>query len=247
MVAAPFRRKGPWVFFAALCLFLGGNVVLDVRYEEQQRSLNKKAPLTQSFGVGGISHVRIHAGPVADGVQRVSVNVIFDSRAKEVSTGIDQKKFALQSESSNGKLSLAYQLLKEPGQLDVTLPPSIHTLTVEGAGMVKLSGVKDTERHADFVLVLASCYSEVTFEAAKIDALRLEQVCSDTGSDPEQRYSTFSLAKGLDVSTLKVDVKVGKIDVSDEALVGAATLRLGDDVQIQAPARLLRRARWLQP
>jgi hypothetical protein len=247
MVAAPFRRKGPWVFFTALSLFLGGNVVLDARYEAQQRSLNKEAPLTQSFGVGGISHVHIHAGPVADGVQRVSVNVIFDSRAKEVSTRIDQKKLALQSESANGDLSLAFQLLKEPGQLEVTLPPSINTLTIDGIGLVNVRSIKDTDRHPRITLVLANCNSDVTFEAAKIDTLRLEQVCSDPHIDEEERHSTFSLENGLDVSTLTLDVKAGKVAVSEKTKVGAATLRLGDEVQIQAPARLLRQARWLQP
>ena len=247
MVAAPFRRKGPWVFVAALCLFLGGNVVLDTRYRAQQVALNTEVPLTQSFGGVGISHVRIRSILPNHEAQRVSVNVYFDSQAKEVSARMDQKSIALQNESSNGTLSLAFQLLKEPGQLAITLPPSINTLTVEGVVLVELLGDNDTGRRADFALVLSSCYSAAKLGATKIDTLRLEQVCSDPHVDEEGRHSTFSLENGLDVSNLTVDVKAGKVAVSEKTKVGAATLRLGNEVEVQAPAGLLRQARWLQP
>ncbi|XVJ71311.1 MAG: hypothetical protein HEQ39_18210 [Rhizobacter sp.] len=209
--------------------------------------MNTEVPLTQSFGGVGTSHVRIRSILPKHEAQHISVNVYFDSQAKEVSARMDQKRIALQNESSNGTLSLALQLLKEPGQLAITLPPSINTLTVEGVVLVELLGDNDTGRRADFALVLANCYSDVTFGAARIDSLRLEQVCSDPHVDEEKRHSTFSLESGLDVSTLNVDMKAGKVAVSEKTKVGAATLRLGNEVEVQAPAGLLRQARWLQP
>ena len=114
MVTELFRRKGPWVLVAAVCVFLGGNAVLDARYSAQMEALKKARPISQSLDVNGISRVYIRAESRMSGVERLSVRVRFDANAKDATVRIDNKTTKLLSAVSAGTLDITVQLLKLP-------------------------------------------------------------------------------------------------------------------------------------
>jgi hypothetical protein len=236
-----FSRKGPWILVTAVCLFLGVNGVLDVRYTAQREELETGRFVTERIAVAQLTRVSIAMPTEAYGSQ---IDIQYGDQA-DVTVGYDQPTMRVQQHAENKTLHIelaevdkSYNRGREG--VKIVLPTTLKTLVlqskIQGRVSAGLSPLTDLSIHLD------DCDSSAELGEMKVDVLRLSSACDQLGNR-SYRPVGFEV-NATHVKKLDVLMRRGLIDLKETARVSSLNLNVTDDVFINAPANLLRKARW---
>jgi hypothetical protein len=239
---AMFARKGPWIFVVAVCMYLGVNVVLDVRYTAQRDVVESDRFVTERIDVAQLTSVSI-AMPVESYAPVIDIQY---SNQADVSVAYDKHTIRMQQRAENKTLHIEFAEVERYSrgrdEITVVLPVTLKTLVLQSQTRVRVR--EYAHKLTDLSIQLDDCDSSAELGVIKVDALRLSSACDQLRSE-NYRSIVFAM-DGTQVKKLDVFMRSGALELKDTARVSSINLNVSDEVSINAPASMLRKAHWGQ-